>query len=831
HVVSKIGTAEVPTDPMAIEDADIMIIMKDKDEWTSANNREDLMAKMKKALYPITWAGFEFTQPIQLRFNELMTGAKSDIAVKIFGEDVALLKSKADEAAEHIRKITGAADVKVDQTDGLQQLSVKYDRVRLAQHAVTVDEVNQIIRTAYAGEVVGEVFEQERRYDLVVRLAPDFRQELDLHSLTVTDLHGQQIPLAELSEIREVEGPMLISREQARRFINVGVNVRNRDVAGLVSEIQTVLESELELPPGYEVQYGGAFENLQHATSRLLVAVPIALALIILLLFLAFNSIKETLIIFMAVPLSAVGGIFALWIRDMPFSISSGIGFIALFGVSVLNGIVLISAIKGLKKEDFPDIQALVSYACISRLRPVIMTATVAALGFLPMAISTGSGAEVQRPLATVVIGGLISSTFLTLLVLPTLYIRFNMKNWNIPAAISIVIIMVYPLMGHTQILSTYNDIEAYALTNHPILKNQSLSIQELELNNKVKVNWGPVDILFQNGQINYGGVDNQIEILQDISPLFRFHERSLVKELTESEIKKLEIDQAIERQQWKAELGRAYSNWQFYFHLWKLNKTLIEDIEKSINSLDKQAELGSKDPIELGLMRNSVQAKKQKALLIAQKYRESQNKLRSIAFLPENVVLEPISYEPQTTEKIIRIDSANVFLLELEQRKSVLELSRRLANTQDRQLRVSAGYFGQSLEKDGLFQGFLIGMQIPFDNRENAQRIQKSKLAIEKLDNLKEYTYERLEQQILDLDSELSVLNNSMKVYQENILPLQNELLAKANEQYENGAIDLLEYYQIKEELVDREVEYLELTKKYNDKIIAIEQLNLVKQ
>ena len=503
HVVSKIGTAEVPTDPMAIEDADIMIILKDKKEWTSAKSREALITLMKEKLEPITWASFEFTQPIQLRFNELMTGAKSDISVKIFGEDVELLKAKADEVAALVENIAGAGDVKVDQTDGLQQLSVQYDRARMAQYGVAVSDVNQVIRAAYAGEPVGNVYEKERRFDLVVRMSQAFRQQLDLDRLTIQAHNGQQIPLSTLASVVQKESPMLISREQARRFINIGINVRNRDVASLVTDIESTLNDKLELPTGYEIQYGGQFENLQNARQRLLVAVPVALGLILFLLYLAFQSVKEVLIIFMAVPLSAIGGILALQLRDMPFSISSGIGFIALFGISVLNGIVLISAIKQLPKTDFKTCESLVLEASLSRLRPVLMTALVAAFGFLPMALSTGNGAEVQQPLATVVIGGLVSSTLLTLLILPALYMLFYKNRWVGKATLIALLLIGGHITNYAQTIDAFEPLFDHALTHHPSLNNLDLEIAKTRLQKEAIGQWEPLIVDYQGGQIN----------------------------------------------------------------------------------------------------------------------------------------------------------------------------------------------------------------------------------------------------------------------------------------------------------------------------------------
>lgn len=422
-VVSKIGTAEVPTDPMAVEDADVMIVLKPKDQWTSADNREALADLMKQKLSAVLGASFEFTQPIQLRFNELMTGSKADIALKIYGEDLNVLFDKANEAAELIRAVPGAADIKVQQIEGLPQLIVRYDRSAMARYGLTISELNTAIRAAMAGESAGLIYEGVKKFDLVVRLDPEKRKDLQaIEQLYVKTPAGAQIPLSEVARISIENGPMLIPRENTQRLITVGINVRNRDVKSLVQEIQGRLDRGLRLPSGYFIHYGGQFEHLEAASARLMIAVPGALALIFVLLYFTFGSVRQSLLIFSAIPLSAIGGVLALWLRGMPFSISAGVGFIALFGVAVLNGIVMIGYLNQLKREGWQDVQARVLEGTAVRLRPVIMTAAVASLGFLPMALSTGSGAEVQQPLATVVIGGLVSATCLTLIVLPVLY-------------------------------------------------------------------------------------------------------------------------------------------------------------------------------------------------------------------------------------------------------------------------------------------------------------------------------------------------------------------------------------------------------------------------
>ncbi|XWW43782.1 CusA/CzcA family heavy metal efflux RND transporter [Fibrella sp. USSR17] len=423
QVISKIGTAEIPTDPMPIEAADVMVLLKEPGDWTTAKTKEELIQKMERALSVLPGLNLEFTQPIQLRFNELMTGVKSDIAVKIYGEDLGTLFTKANQAAAKLKAIPGVGDLKVEQISGLPQMLVSYNRVRLAQYGVSVAGLNRILKTAFAGETAGVVFEGEKRFDLVVRLDSTYRQDIDnIRQLYVDLPNGQQVPLEQLATIRYQDAPMQISRDNARRRITIGINVRGRDVESLVGEMKAVLEKDVPLPAGYSYTFGGQFENLVKAKERLGVAVPLALVLIGLLLFFTFGSFSQALMIFTAIPLSAIGGVLALWLRGMPFSISAGVGFIALFGIAVLNGIVLISYFNQLESEGVTNVLERVKQGTAVRFRPVVMTAAVASMGFLPMALSTSAGAEVQKPLATVVIGGLVSATLLTLVVLPLLY-------------------------------------------------------------------------------------------------------------------------------------------------------------------------------------------------------------------------------------------------------------------------------------------------------------------------------------------------------------------------------------------------------------------------
>lgn len=429
HVVAKIGTAEVPTDPMSVEDADVMIVMKPFKEWTSASSRAEMVEKMKEALEKVEGAEFNFSQPIQLRFNELMTGAKADIAIKLYGEDMDELYAKAKEAAEYVGKVPGASDVIVEQAVGLPQLVVNYDRTKISRYGINIRDLNTIIRTAYAGETAGVVFENERRFDLVVRLDDEKVKDLDLNRLYVRTSSGFQVPVSEVATISLVNGPLQINRDAAKRRIVIGVNVRGADIQQVVEQISQTLDKNIKLKPGYYFEYGGQFENLQNAINTLLVVIPIALLLILLLLFSAFRSVTWSLVVFSTVPLSLIGGIVALWLRGLPFSISAGVGFIALFGVAVLNGILMINHFNDLASKGRYGLTTgkIITRGCQHLLRPVFLTGLVASLGFVPMAIAQSAGAEVQRPLATVVIGGLVVSTVLTLVIVPAFYRIVNM--------------------------------------------------------------------------------------------------------------------------------------------------------------------------------------------------------------------------------------------------------------------------------------------------------------------------------------------------------------------------------------------------------------------
>lgn len=432
-VVGKTGAADIATDPMPPEASDLMVIMKPKKEWTTTKDFYELADIMRDKLSTIPGVIAEPSQPIQMRFNELMTGIRQDVAIKIFGENLDTLVAYADKVAAVIGPIKGITQPQVERVDGLPQITIEFDRAKIAGYGLNIEDINHIISTAFAGEEAGVVFENERKFDLVVRLDSAHRTGLtDVSDLYVPLPDGNQIPLSQVANVSFKTGPAQISRESGKRRIYVSFNVSGRDVASVVKEAQEKLNSKVKLPSGYYYTYGGTFENLQKASARLMIVLPLALLLIFFMLYLTFRSVKDATLIFTAIPMSAIGGVFALLMRGMPFSISAGVGFIALFGVAVLNGIVLISTFNQLKKDGMDDVLQRVWEGTKIRLRPVLMTATVASLGFLPMALSSGAGAEVQRPLATVVIGGLITATFLTLIVLPCLYIIFSKRNKKI---------------------------------------------------------------------------------------------------------------------------------------------------------------------------------------------------------------------------------------------------------------------------------------------------------------------------------------------------------------------------------------------------------------
>lgn len=525
QVVTRIGSSEIPTDPMPVERGDMMVAMKTKGEWVSAETKEEMVEKMEEALSVLPGVNIEITQPMQMRFNELMTGVRQDVAIKVYGEDLDVLTQQANQIAKLIAPVEGVSEPIVERVTGLPQVVVEYDRDKIAQYGLTISDVNSILRTAYAGQVAGVVFEGEKRFDMVVRLQKDLRQDVSgINNLFIPLPSGNKIPLSQIASISLKDAPAQVSREDGKRRIYVGFNVRGRDVERTVADIQKIMNEKLKLPPGYYVTYGGQFENLLEAKKRLAIAVPAALILILGLLYATFRSFTQMLLIFTAVPLSAIGGVLALLARGMPFSISAGVGFIALFGVAVLNGIVLIGYFNQLKQEGVADIYKRVMEGTKVRLRPVIMTAAVASLGFLPMALSAGAGAEVQKPLATVVIGGLISATFLTLFVLPCLYILFSGRKMKISKArkpLMIVFLLVLSGFGsfstaqaQTAPLSL-DSIISLAIKNNLKVRSANLSVDQARALQKTGFDPAKTEFTLSQDPSGGGGSDNSLGATQ----------------------------------------------------------------------------------------------------------------------------------------------------------------------------------------------------------------------------------------------------------------------------------------------------------------------------
>jgi cobalt-zinc-cadmium resistance protein CzcA len=543
-VVSKIGVAEIPTDPMPMDLADMFLIIKPKSEWKTFETKEELIEKLKIKLAYLPGVNYEFSQPLEMRFNELMTGVRQDVAVKLFGEDLDVLETYASKMAKIISTVEGVADLKQEATKGLPQMTVKYNRKKIAQYGLNIRDLNTIIRTAFSGETAGVIFEGKKRFDLVVRLKDKHKKSIkDVKNIFVPLPDGNQIPLSEVATINYQSGPMQISREGTNLRTYVGINVRGRDVESVVKEIQEKLDNQLDLPPGYYIKYGGAFENLKRATSRLTLVVPIALVLIFLLLYLALKSFSQTIMIYMAIPLSAIGGVFGLWLRDMPFSISAGVGFIVLFGVAVLNGLVLITSMNQLKKEGL-GLQERIIQGTKERIRPIFLTASTDILGFLPMAISTSAGAEVQRPLATVVIGGMLTASLLTLFVIPILYSLVESKSEKKSKSMSglkLANILWIPIISGSLLFGqqsfaqtntvplTLEQAIDYGLQENGNIKVINLEIEKLKTLKRSSFNIDKTDIGVQYGQMNSFNNDLSFSIQQNFKfPTVYIKQRSL---------------------------------------------------------------------------------------------------------------------------------------------------------------------------------------------------------------------------------------------------------------------------------------------------------------
>ncbi len=829
QVCTKIGTSEIPTDPHPMETGDIFVVLDDKENWVSANNQADLIKLMKKEIRHLPGVNIEFSQPIEHMFNTLISGVRSDIAIKIYGNDLNVLHTKATELSNLIADINGVGDVKVEQTVGLPQIAVKYNYDALGKYDVDIEHLNNTLSMAFGGTSSGVIAEYERKFDLVVRLDKAFRKDIDHVKNLYVDLpNGTQIPLEKLAEVKYIKSPMQISRDNANRRIVIGVNVRNRDVESLIEEIKTKLNSDLKLDPGYYITYGGQFENLKSAKERLAVAVPIALALIFVLLFFTFHSVKQALLIFTAIPLSAIGGVSALWLRQMPFSISAGIGFIALFGVAVLNGIVLIAYFNQLKKEGMTDIYERILVGTKTRLRPVIMTASVAALGFLPMALSTTAGGEVQRPLATVVIGGLISATLLTLVVLPVLYLIFDKVEFK-PGKKAMLFIGFLMVGGLGSVQSQDNSVTMdqavdLALKNHPSIKAGQLNVEKHEELQKTGFSLDPTQFSYTNGNINSGAIDYQIQVNQS----FKFPTvYGANKQLLVEETKLSESDLLIRQSELKKQVRMAFSDLSFHKENLKEYTNLKEVYLEFSDVANKRFEAGATNLLE----KLAAEAKYQNILLLVQEEetkiaggKERLKKLMGVSNDFDITIVQEASLT-STDSSAIKNHPSLLYLQQVEQQN--------LANTKTlKQAYIpefNVGYFNQQIDLERGFQGFQVGVNVPLFYRADKAQVQASKMNQDII--LQEYKDRELQLQseFAQYWSLFQLHQSKSEYYQTTGSQLRDQLYSHAQTAYKEGEIDYVEYIEIMDQA--SELTLKELENKYAQQSIINELKYLIGQ
>lgn len=827
HVVAKIGTAEVPTDPMAVEDADIMIVMKPFKEWTSASSRAEMVEKMKASLEPITGAEFNFSQPIQLRFNELMTGAKADIAIKLYGEDMAELYKKAKEASLFVEQVPGAADVIVEQAMGLPQLVVHYDRAKIARYGMNIEELNTIIRTAYAGEAAGVVFENERRFDLVLRLDNDKVADLNLDKLFVRTAEGIQIPVSEVATIELVNGPLQINRDATKRRIVIGVNVRDADIQKVVRTIQETLDKHIKLEPGYYFEYGGQFENLQNAIDTLTIVIPVALSLILLLLFFAFKSVTYSLVVFSTVPLSLIGGILALWLRGLPFSISAGVGFIALFGVAVLNGILMINHFNNLRKQTKYQMTTnrILAKGCPHLLRPVFLTGLVASLGFVPMAIAKSAGAEVQRPLATVVIGGLIVSTILTLIIIPVFYRLVNSsaawkrQRW-LKRLLPFLLFLGILFPTHAQQTVSLEEAVTIALENHPRLKTAMASIERSRASRGESWEVSPTTFNYSWGQIN-GETrnDNQMEITQSLGSLLTpFYKNALVnRQVTTGEYYRDLVKKEI-----TAEVKRAWAYYQYAFHLCALYKEQIEWAGRLRKASQLRYEQGDITLLERN-MSSTLVADLQTRLSQAEEELQLATRRFSWTCYSDSPLLPmdtTLVLFPARVAEIAPSDiHLNYFRSVADEKKAMLRIERSRFFPE-----LSVGYVRQKIAPLSGLDSWMVGISFPVLFFPQHSRVRQAKIDSYIARTEAESNICQLNNKVEELSVALRKEGEHIRYYTTGALPEAEALLKSATVQFKENETDITQFVQSLNAAREIRRGYIEAVYAYNISALELE-------
>ena len=867
QVVAKIGSGEIPTDPMSIEAADLMIILKPHDQWTSASSRDELAGKMADALSVIPGVTFGFQQPVQMRFNELITGARQDVALKIYGEDLTELAKLAGQVGGLVRHIDGAKDVYIEQVAGLSQILVKLDRNQIAKFGLNVSDVNRVINTAFAGQAAGQVYEGEKRYDLVVRLAADKRQSIDdvrnvyVSTPTGPDCQTQQIPLGQLAQVSLIQSPNQIQRDNTHRRITLGFNVRGRDVESIVTELQSLVKQRIKLPPGYSVTYGGTFQNLVDAKQRLTIAVPIALGLIFMLLFFTFGSVRQSVLIFMAIPLSAIGGVFALLLRGMPFSISAGIGFIALFGVSVLNGIVLIGEFNRLRHEEkLTDLDEIIRQGANTRLRPVIMTALVASLGFLPMALSGTAGAEVQKPLATVVIGGLITATLLTLLVIPILYAMFEKKSVardaedakkaesnkdkkSVSAVATVIIALVVSgllvnkaqAQGATMATLTLDQALQQAGQRNSQLQLAGLGVAQQQALRRTAYESGRLNVTAMLGQYNTYRFDNNLTVSQTITnPLLMRR----LGQLSDQTVAVRQAGLAVTRNEVAYQVRSAYYDLS-YLHqrdaLFRQQDTLLTEF---VQAATIRLRVGETSNLEKATAESELATQRARRLENEANLTAARTRLQTLLYRPE-----PIDAGQQPLPKLtltLPSDSGatdalarNPLLKQLAQQIRVAEQARLVEQARLRP-DFLVGLFSQTLIGPQLidgqeiyygaghrFTGGQIGVVLPLLGKAQKARINAAQIGEQVAQTELQSGQFSLNQQLTQAVRQYGQYREALAYYEQTGLTQAQVIQTNARRAFRAGEIGYVEFSLALQQALTIRFTYLDLLNQYNQSVL----------
>lgn len=843
-VVTKIGSGEVPTDPMPMDASDMMVILKPKSEWTSATSFSELSQKMGTALeaVPGVTAGFQF--PVQMRFNELMTGARQDVVCKIFGDDMDTLAHYADRLGRVISTVNGAKNLYVEAVGGVPQVLIEYDRSAIAQYGLNIDDINKVVNTALAGQSAGMLFEGEKRFDVVVRVSGEKKKDLnDIRGLLIATPSGAQVPLYQLANVQIKSGPNQIQREDTKRRIVVGFNVRGRDVQSIVQELQQKVDKDMKLPVGYYVTYGGAFENLNAAKQRLVIAVPVSLLLIFLLLYFAFNSVKQGLLIYSAIPLSAIGGIFFLALRGLPFSISAGVGFIALFGVAVLNGIVLIAEFNQLRKGGMDNLKKVVLMGTKVRLRPVMMTAFVASLGFLPMAVSNGAGAEVQRPLATVVIGGLLIATFLTLFVLPVLYIMVEGKNKGGEPKVAAVtpIILVLLLAGNVRSASAQTAISLKdaidtAVKNNRQLKNERSRSAYQELLIKSGAMVPQATVTADAGQINSSYTDTRFALNQAFSfPTFYARQKEYLKQEWRTSV----LNVAVRQAELTKQVSQVYSAILHLDHKLRLlnytdslyralyNRAVLRLKKGESNILEKSSAEALLAQIETqkGILKQDAAIYElQFQLLLNTETRFHPVNFRFDSAPLAQMLNDTVTMKGHPALKVLEQQKRSAYAAwKMEKSRLLPELSVGYANSSIRGLGADDRYYNSNYR----FSSFMVGVGIPIFSGGQQAKIKGARLN-------RQIAADAYDTGIQGMRTELAIALERFRTMQANVAAYESKYLKNADiisqtadRQLAAGTINYLEWVQVTNQAITIRNGYADAIKDLDESVIQLNYLN----